>query len=140
LFLLFSKICQALCDEIQNGRNKALLDFSFVFSALLPALKNLFSASGIFYGGRRYHSNHRRACALLLYVTPRILLVYCDPGRGKRKRKKRKSGRCERFIWKTFMGDHSLLLLNYIPPKSNLTVHVNATVFNHMLGGHWRLT
>ncbi len=36
---------------------KHCLDFSFVFSAPLPARRNLFSASGIFYG-RRYQPGY----------------------------------------------------------------------------------
>jgi len=61
-------------------------NFPFLFSAPLPAWRNVFSASEIFCAGRRkYHSNHRRACCtLLLYLTPRILLAYCNPGREKK--------------------------------------------------------
>jgi hypothetical protein len=55
---------------------KHCLDFSFVFSAPLPAWRNLFSASWIFCGGRyqpqAHVKNHRRACTqvLLLYKMP----------------------------------------------------------------------
>jgi hypothetical protein len=49
---------QPLMTKKRAGTVKHCLEFSFVFSAPLPAGRNLFSASGIFCGGRYQPAFH----------------------------------------------------------------------------------
>ncbi len=88
VLIILQKNSRSLRRNSKQTLSRTAGFFFSIFCSLTCLKKPIFSKAGSSAEEEGTHSNHRRAYTLLLCVTPQILLVYCDPGRGKRKRTK----------------------------------------------------
>jgi hypothetical protein len=114
---------------------KHCLDFSFVFSAPLPVWRNLFSATGIFWGGRYQpvlgSSDQRTVLAnLLLFLKSKKIsaLLYLGKGPGTGP-----SMIFDMFPWPTGLGHRSQITEGPSAIPQTLMTHFSTPVSNESI-------